>query len=266
MHLRKTFSIFLSIVLIISCNKKIPEGPERTEILLINLSIEDNRKDFTQVNNWENRYRLPPKEMLSEEYEYLAQWQIPFHINVHNYFDEAIDGKKWIYMKLNIWPEDPNENWSHEIIFTDTTSTRNMVIPPGDSVYIYTGDRLIWDQQDNEGKSIHLINNYTPIWVVGHCYYTDIRYGDSFPSEYMIASRLDTTYLTPVDTVIAFNEPKKIFAQVEVQLFKNYHSVKSDILKFNIHYFYPAMGFVLKFPHTPGLFYPGEAIPFPLEP
>lgn len=252
------------MLLTVFCEEKMPQGPDRSEILLIKLLPKENRINFSQENNWANRYRLPPIMMSEEEYNYLSQWKIPLQIVVHNFFDEAIDGKKWIDIKVNFWSADTNEAWSGLLSYTDTTSTRNFVIPPGDSIYINLGEKLIWNQRDIDGNSIHLTNSYNPIFVTGYSYVTDSVVVGTFPPEYMLKTELDTTYLTPVDTVIAFNGTKKIFAQAEIQIFKNYHTVKSEILEFYIHHFYPTAGFVKKFPYKEAYYYPWESPPFPL--
>ena len=238
----KFFLSFLLLV-IFFCTEKIPEGPERTEILDVKLFIEDGRTEFAQETNWENRFKLPPKQMTLGEYEALAQWKVPFGLWAFNDFDEAIDGKKWIKIRVNLWSADEADEWTAQLVYADTTSTRNMTIPPGDSITIYTGDKLVWNQHDDAEKSIHHTNLYTPLWV-------DCTVFDSVfkrPDTTITWRYCDTTMLAPVDTVIAFDLPKIVKARAEVQLFQNYHIVQSNMVEFKIHYFFPSEGFKNKF-------------------
>ncbi len=227
----------------VCCTEKIPEGPQRTEILDVKLFIYDDRQDFAHENNWENRFKIPPRKMSMAEYESLSQWRVPFGILVYNDFDEAIDGRKWIVIKVNLWPKNDGESWWAQLIFADTAATRHMTIPPGDSLSIYTGNQLTWEQKDINGKSIHHTNSYTPIWV--DCTIFDSLFKDT--REIVPWRDCDTLKLAPVDTVVAYSEPKTIFAQAEVQLFKNYRVVKSNIVEFKIHYLFPSEGFRPKF-------------------
>lgn len=244
---KKQFLLLIVLIwcLVCFCTEKIPEGPGRTEILKVRLTIKDNRIDFAQENNWDNRFKIPPKNMTQQQFDALSIWRVPFNITVHNDFDEAIDGQKWMVMKVNIWSENSADAWHAQVVYADTTSSRNMTIPPGDSLTIYTGNRLIWEQQDLIGKSIHQTNSFTPIWV--DCIEYDSLVPATKPPEILPWRHCDTTMLAPVDTVVAFSPHKTVLAQAEVQLFKNYHVVKSDTVGFRIHYFYPADGFRNKF-------------------
>lgn len=227
------------------CTEKIPQGPGRTEILKVKLMIKDNRFDFAQENNWENRYEIPPKNMTQQQFDELSQWQVPFGIRVHNDFDEAIDGQKWIVINVNIWSANPIDTWQAQLIYADTLTKRNMTIAPGDSLSFLTGTRLMWLQRDLNGNSIHQTNRYTPIWIET-IEFDSLAPGDK-PSDAIPWIRCDTTLLATVDTVVAFLLPKTVLAQAEVQLFKNYHGVKSDTVEFRIHNFFPADGFQKKF-------------------
>ncbi len=233
------------IILIIGCREKIPSGPERVEVLKVHLFTEDGRLDFAQENHYENRFRLPPKYMTMEEFEYRAKWTVSFGINVKNDFDEAMEGKKRIIFKVNLWPADESESWRAQVVYTDTGYERNMVIPPGDSMTFFNRSMLIWFQNDINGNSIHQTNIFSPKWIT--CSYYDSLVPGTKPVESIQMRQCDTTYLAQVDTVIAFSKPKEIYAQAEVQLFKNYHTVLSDTLKLRIHYYFPGDGFYRKF-------------------
>ncbi|MCI0496606.1 hypothetical protein L0Z72_16510, partial [candidate division KSB1 bacterium] len=172
-------------------------------------------------------------------------WRVPFNITVHNDFDEALDGQKWLVMKVNIWSANPADTWQAQVIYADTTSNRNMTIPPGDSLSFYRGNHLTWEQRDMTGNSIHLCNSYAPIWIELIKFDSLIR--GKKPLKIIPWCHCDTTILAPVDTVVAFFPHKTILAQAEVQLFKNYHVVKSDTVEFRLHYYYPADGFQKKF-------------------
>ena len=200
-------------------------------------------EQINQENHWDLQFKLPPKKMSMEDFENISTWKVPFVIWVFNNFDEAMEGKKWIDVRVNLWPADPNENWLCQLVYADTTSSRQMTIPPGDSIGIYSGTKLIWDQKDDEGNSIHEVEQFVPIWI--ECTEFDSIFKN--PDQTVPWRYCDTTALGPVDTVVAFLNPKKIYAQAEVQLFKNYHVVKSNIIEFNLHYFFPADGFRDKF-------------------
>jgi len=227
------------------CTEKIPEGPEREEILEVKLFAQNGRLDYAQENHWDDRFRFPPKSMSQEDFEYASEWRIPFGISVNNFFDEAIDGKKWIDVKINLWSANELDEWQAQLAFTDTSASRNLIIPPGDSISLYTGNKLIWEQKDNEGLSIHRTDTYTPIWVT--CTFWDSIVPFTKPAEYVTMRECDTLQLVPVDTVIAYDLPITVYAQAEVQLFKHYHVVKSDTLKFRLHYYFPTYGFRPKF-------------------
>ncbi|OQX86948.1 hypothetical protein B6D60_05080 [candidate division KSB1 bacterium 4484_87] len=245
--MKKTRHIFLFAILFIifSCREKIPSGPERVEVLKVYLFSENGRMDFAQENHFETRFRLPPKYLSMEEFDYRSKWVIRFGVNVLNDFDEAMEGKKWIVIKVNLWPKDETETWRAEVVYTDTNFVRNMVIPPGDSLTFFSNNMLVWHQQGIDGKSIHKTNSFNPIWVT--CAFYDSIVPGTKPEEIIQMRQCDTTYLAPVDSVIAFGEPKEIYAQAEVQLFKNYHSVVSDTLTLRIHYYFPGDGFYRKF-------------------
>jgi len=248
MIIQKLLSLLLMLcclIIILSCTEKIPEGPERTEILKVRLFSQNGRLDFAQENHWDNRFQLPPKEMTQDEFEYASEWRVPFGIVIKNDFDEAMEGKKWIDAKIKLWSANQAENWQAVLNFADTTAVRNMVIPPDDSISLYTGNKLIWEQRDVSGKSIHRIDWYHPIWV--SCSYYDSLVPVTKPAQLIAMRECDTLLLSPVDTVIAFKEAKTIFAQAEVKLFKDYRTVLSDTLTFRIHYYCPADGFRPKF-------------------
>lgn len=233
------------LVVLLLCKEKIPSGPERVEVLKAHIFTEDNRVDFAQENHFETRFRLPPKYLSMEEFEYRAKWKIRFGVAVYNDFDEAMEGKKKIIVKVNLWSKKESESWRGQVVYADTDFVRNMVIPPGDSIVLYSGDILIWYQKTVDGKSIHETNPFNPPWIM--CTYYDSIVPGTKPEEIIQMRRCDTTYLSPIDTVVAFSEPKEIYAQAEVQLFQNYHAVLSDTLMLRIHYYFPGDGFYRKF-------------------
>ncbi|NOZ60864.1 MAG: hypothetical protein GXO74_04210 [Calditrichaeota bacterium] len=240
------YLVFLFLLLaVLLCKEKIPSGPERVEILKVHLFTEDNRLDFAQENHYENRFRLPPKYLSVGEFMERSKWTVPFGVKIVNDFDEAMEGKKWIVIKVNLWPADETESWRGQVVYTDTSFERNMVIAPGDSMIFFNTNMLVWHQQDIHGKSIHESNSFNPLWV--RCVFYDSIVPGTKPEEIIQMRQCDTTYLAPVDTVIAFSEPKEIYAQAEVQLFKNYHTVLSDTLKLRINYYFPGDGFYRKF-------------------
>lgn len=244
----ETFWLSLGVLLCLglSCSEKIPEGPERIEVLKAVLATKDGRLNFAQENNWDNRYKLPPRKMSFEEYDYLSQWRVPFIVTVHNDFDEGLEGKKWIVIKIKLWPADSNETWRGQLMYADTVSDRPLAIPPGDSITFYTGNRLTWDQRDIAGKCIHPTHTFIPLWIECSWTETDSAISHERPIQYYLKSDCDTTILAPEDTVVAF-QTKKICAQAEVQIFKNYHKIQSPILEFYSYYYFPTYGFMPKF-------------------
>ncbi|MBC8180357.1 hypothetical protein H8E88_04455 [candidate division KSB1 bacterium] len=248
---------FLAFVLLnLTCTEKIPEGPEKSEILKVKLFAQNGRLNYAQENHWDNRYRFPPKSMSQDDFEYASQWKIPFGISVNNDFDEAIDGKKWIDVKINLWSANELDDWQAQLVFADTSASRNLLIPPGDSIALYTGNKLTWEQKNMDSLSIHRIDSYTPIWVT--CAFWDSIVPGTKPEEVITMRDCDTLQLTPVDTVIAFDLPITVYAQAEVQLFKHYHVVKSDTLKLMLHYYFPTYGFRPKFWCREGLVMMGD--------
>lgn len=246
----------LIFLLCLCCTEKIPKGPERIEVLRTELKIKDDRLFFAQENNWDNRYKLPPLKIPPEEFEYISQWRIPFIITIYNDFDEGLEGEKWVVIKVKIWPADSMENWHRELIYCDTVSLHPFAIPPGDSITYYTGNLLTWDQRDASGKSIHLTNTIIPLWIECRYFQTDSLVSKEKPLKYFLKSDCDTTYLAPEDTVLAFPGKKRIYAQAEVQIFKNYHVIKSKILEFYIYYYFPPYGFAPKFSCHEGYWLP----------
>jgi len=256
------FYLGISLYCILSCEEKIPEGPKRSEIVKVKLTTKENRTDYSQENNWENRYHIPPRKMSLEEFEYLSQWQVPFHITVYNDFDEAIDGMPWVKIKINLWPEQSEQQWQAQLLYADTTSTRHLTIPPGDSIAIYTGIKLTWDQKDTAGKSIHLTCSFTPKIIDCYAFESDSAVDRTVrPLKFFRKTICDTTELAPEDTVLAFSETKVINAQAEVQIFKNYRTLTSNIFQFKIHYFYPFYGFRKKYYCNEAYYYPWDPIP-----
>jgi len=265
MNLKLRYSLFylgISFCFIFFCEEKIPEGPERSEIVKVKLTTKENRTDYSQENNWENRYQIPPSRMSLDEFEYLSQWQVPFHITVYNDFDEAIDGKPWVKIIINLWPEQSENPWQAQLVYADTTATRHLTIPPGDSIAIYAGIKLTWDQKDLDGKSIHLTSSFTPKIIDCYVFESDsVANRNTMPMQYFKKTICDTTELAPEDTVLSYSEPKVVNAQAEVQIFKNYRTLISNIFQFKIHYFYPFYGFRLKYHCYEKYYYPGDMIP-----
>ena len=220
----------ISILLLIGCKEKIPEGPPRVQVAEAELYVPFNRSVFPQPTNFSNRYKKS-ENVNQEDWDYAIDSDVRFRIKVNNIFDETIDGLKWIDVKLHLWSTnytDINQVRTYSNFQEDSSL---IVLHSGKSYYVYTKDSLVWHQTENNGNSIHNTNPYQTFFV---------RLDSTFNKdednwEYFC----DTTYTAWVDTVVKFDLPIKMKAQAEVKIFKNYEVITSNIFHFEIHYFFP---------------------------
>ena len=224
---------FLGLFVLLFCQEKIPEGPERGDVLSIKLSTLDNRTIYPQETNYQLRYKIPPSGITMAEWDSISNHTVLFDIWIYNQFDEAFEGTRWIDIKLNIWPEDPDLEWMRTLTFSDTVHHYHFVLTPGDSTNIYTAGQLLWTQHDDAGVCIHPTQQYIPELYSRHV--GIIR----TPTERIPWVFCDTTYLAPTDTIVFFENPIRVFAQAEVQFIEEYPTFLSNLLELDIVYLPP---------------------------
>ncbi len=232
----KQILLVLGILLLITCEENIPEGPPRVEVTEAVLGISMDRNDFPQPTNFGNRYEIP--EFLLAEWNEITDHLIRFRVRVVNIFDETVDGLKWIDVQLKFWSENRPEiegTFSYRNFANDTTL---IVIHPAHTYYVYTADSLIWDQTYMDGRSIHETDVYHVFKVEPDSLF------NAKTGEWQFFC--DTTYTQWVDTVVVFSEPIEMKAQASVKIFKNYEAVESNVLDFTITYLSPS-GFGKKY-------------------
>ncbi|MCR4439360.1 MAG: hypothetical protein QHJ34_07145 [bacterium] len=226
----------LPVTLALACEEKIPEGPPRGEVLKAHLHTTFGQTAFPQPPDFEDRYKMdkvPPEEMAL-----FRQWQVFFRIAVENVFDETIDGTKWIKVTLRIWPRDGG-GWSKTLTYADTTGNESLVIHPGHTTVLFTENKLIWDQTDDQGKSIHRYEPYQLTIVLSRMvdrivYDPETREKKIVPWIYCRTLRTVT-----LDSLVAFDPPVVVRAKASVQLFREYPPIESNEFELTIFYLFP---------------------------
>ena len=222
------FLLLFGLILLLTCKEKIPEGPPLVQVLEAELWIANNRIVYPQPTNFTNRYNRP-RTIDLDEWEYQIDYHVPFQVKVKNIFDETIDGIEWTDVKINLWSTN-HPKIECRLSFTYLKEEPELfVLHPGETHNINTEDSLTWDQTNDSGGSIFNTNEYTPFIVRV----------DSVKEINGFRCFCDTTYFFPMDTVVAFEKPIQMKAQADVKIFKNYEPVKSNIVDFQIMYFFP---------------------------
>lgn len=222
--------------LALTCEEKIPEGPPRTQVLKAHLSTTFGQTAFPQPPDFEDRYNMD--KVPADEMTLLRQWKIFYRIAVENVFDETIDGTKWIKVTLRIWPRDGG-GWSKTLTYADTTSNESLVIHPGHTYVLYTEDKLIWDQTNEEGKSIHRYEPYELTIILSRT--VDRIVFDPETREKRIVPWIYCRKLRTVtlDSLVAFHPPIVAKAKATVQLFREYRPIETDELEVRLFYLFP---------------------------
>jgi len=228
------FCAFFIVALLIGCEEKVLTPPQKPEVLVVTLTTQDNRSLYAHRHNYHLRYQIPPEGMSLRDWNYLSQWQVPFDIYVANHFDEAVEGTLWIEVKLHLWPADGSGAWHRTLTFADTVTQRYLTLAPGDSIRLQTYDALVWAQDDDSGHCIHLTEQYLHYFVTPRLGWKWIT-----PELRVQWVYCDTNAVVPTDTVVAFDQPVPVKAQAEVRLFKEYRSLLSNEVLFDIAYFFP---------------------------
>jgi hypothetical protein len=220
----------------VGCQEKIPEGPPRGQVLRAELYTTSGQTAFPQPPDFEDRYLLD--KVPAEERTLLEQWKVFFRVAVRNVFDETIDGTRWIKVTLRLWPRD-GSGWSKTLTYADTTGNESLVIHPGDSFVLFTEDKLIWDQTDDLGRSIHRYEPYQLTIILKReveriVWEPETREKKVVP--WILCRKLRTVTL---DSLVAFDAPVVVKAKAHAQLFREYPGVDTDELEIRIFYFFP---------------------------
>jgi len=230
-HLKLKVILFAVFLIFLSCREQIPEGPPKVQVIEAELYVPFDRKVFPQPTNFSNRY-VRPESFSSEDWDYATDASVRFRIKINNIFDETIDGLKWIDARLHLW----SSNYSGIDYYLTYRNFQEdsllIVLHPGKTYYVYTQDSLIWEQEDEQGKTIHQTNPYRMFFIrLDSTFIKEENKWDYF---------CDTTYTSWVDTVAKFDLPIKMKAQAEIKIFKNYEAIKTNVYQFEIQYFFPA--------------------------
>ncbi|MCR4438739.1 MAG: hypothetical protein QHJ34_12210 [bacterium] len=227
-------SVAFLLTFLWSCEEHVLTPPQRPEVLVVRLSTKDNRTLFAHRHNYELRYQIPPEGMSMEEWNRQSQWQVPFEVWVCNRFDEAVEGTLWIELVVHLEPADGSGAWHKTLAFADTVMPRYLTLAPGDSIRIETYQPLLWQQDDDSGRCVHLTERYLH-------YVVNSRLGWKWvqPDVRVQWVYCDTVAIVPTDTVVAFDLPLRVKAQAELRLFKEHWPLKSNEFLFDISYFFP---------------------------
>jgi hypothetical protein len=219
-------SLSVLIFLVIGCSEKLPEGPDTNlnEILLVKLT--SDLSGYAQENNYRSQYEIP-EGMSWPEFNLRTTWKVYFRVRLENTFDEPIVGTKYIDARIRVW----NKNDTTQIrtlTVLDTLSNETIIIQPGETYTVFSGDRFTWDQTDDNGKPFAPKDTFDAYSIqarITYNKYTGVSY-----------RHCDTLAVFPADSVIAFQYPISIVAQATVQLFREYEGMfwKSAALEFPI--------------------------------
>ncbi|MDZ7391330.1 MAG: hypothetical protein ONB25_00305 [candidate division KSB1 bacterium] len=235
-NLRPSPAVLLVALLALTCEEKIPEGPPRTQVLKAHLSTTFGQTAFPQPPDFEDRYKMD--KVPAEEMTLLRQWKVLYRIAVENVFDETIDGTKWIKVTLRIWPRDGG-GWSKTLTYADTTSTESLVIHPGHTYVLYTEDKLIWDQTNSEGKSIHRYEPYQLTIILSRTVDRIVFDPETREKKIVPWTYCRTLRTVTLDSLVAFDPPIVVRAKASVQLFREYPPIETDEIEVTIFYLFP---------------------------
>ena len=217
--------IFTTILLFLSCQEEIPEGPELVQV--IEASLVTDRNEYPQPSNYGNRYWISH----IPNFKNLTNANVRFKVKVTNTFDETVEGIDWTEVKVKLWSEQL-PNFEKTLSFTyHKDETEWLILHPGEEYHIYTLDSLVWVQTNENDTCIHVMESFVPYFVrLDSVFNKPERRHEYF---------CDTTFFAPADSVVAFETPIDIQAQAAVKIFKNYEAVQSNVCRFQIKYFFP---------------------------
>jgi hypothetical protein len=223
--------LFMSVCPFCGCSEKLPEGPgtELEDVLTVQLTMDF--EGYAQENNYRNEYEVPDG-MTWREFNILTAWLVYFRVRVENVFDEPVVGTKYIDAKIKIW--DKNDTTKiRTLTVLDTLSTETLIIQPGETYTVFSGDRFIWDHTDDQGESFTPKVAYEDYSVVER-----IEYDKNHDTYFR---HCDTLSFFMADSVVLFHGPIEIGAQATIQLFREFVGDywQSEEVEFTIEYLSP---------------------------
>ena len=219
---------FILTIFLFSCSEKLPEGPdtELEDVLLVRLTTDF--ESYAQENTYRDEYNTP-EGMNRIEFNQLTAWKVYFRVRLENTFDEPVVGTKHVDATIRMWKKnDPLKVRTLTVV--DTLSEETIVIKPGDTYTVFSGDRFIWDQTYDTGEPIAPKDTFLSYQIEERITYdkhNDVYY-----------RHCDTLSSFWADSVHTFRNPIEIRAQATVQLFQEYKGMywKSDAIEFPIVY------------------------------
>lgn len=108
-----------------------------------------------------------------------------------------------------------------------------LTLAPGDSIRIETYQPLLWQQDDDSGRCVHLTERNLH-------YVVNRRLGWKWmqPEVRVQWVYCDTGAIVPSDTVVAFDLPVAVKAQAELRLFKEHWPMEFNDFVFEIAYLF----------------------------
>ena len=230
--IRQLFFIAVCIVCLLSgCSEKLPEGPgtEFEDVLRVHLTTDFD--SYAQENDYRNDFEVP-EEMNWLEFNAKVAWLVHFRLRLENVFDEPVAGTKYIDAKIRIW--DKNDTTKvRNLIVLDTLSTETVIIQPGETYTVFSGDQFVWDHTNDQGES------FTP--TVEYEEYTLLERIEYDKNNDVYYRHCDTLSSFMTDSVVVFRNPFEIQAQATVQLFREFKGSywKSEEIEIIIQYLSP---------------------------
>ena len=208
------------------CSEKLPEGPdtELEDVLLVRLTTDFD--SYAQENSYRDEYEIP-EEMGWIEFNQLTAWKVHFRVRLENTFDEPLVGTKYVDATVRVW--DKNDSTKvRTLAVLDTLTTDTIIIQPGETYTVFSGENFVWYQTDDQEKPFAPKDTFWAYNVQEHITY------DKYKNLYY--RHCDTLSSFLADSVRYFKNPIQIQAQTAVQLFQEYRGMYwiSDVIEFPI--------------------------------
>ena len=194
------------------CTENLPEGPETglEDVLTVRLSTD--LESYVQENTYGDEYAVP-EGMTWREFNLATAWLVYFRVRLDNAFDEPVVGTKYIDATIKVW--DSNDTTKvRTLTVLDTLSEETIIIQPGKTYTVFSGDRFVWDQTDDHGERFPTTNTYQDYDVAERITYDKLRG--------VYYRHCDTLSSFQADSVIAFKDPIHVKAQATVRLLREY--------------------------------------------